>query len=512
MAVPSLITLGLPMATSVSLAAVTVGVTVIARRLRLSGSRSLAAAGVGACLAVIYLGAILIVETWVTGGLYHVGWYLGLICQDTWSMAVIITGVGLGVLVWGKNVGFWRRERLAVRRCPECRYDMSGLTDAETCPECGLEVVDEWTFRPYRPRPWAVRMGWGLVTVGVLTFVWMPVVQDGWLSVVPTRLLLWRAINSDRVPEAFAEEIEKRLRKDGARYLYRERLWEGREGLLADLWKQVVALDSRGKTDQNAAEQARFLMSLVPERFSARPAIENALAGVNAPRNITETYLLSRLEGWPDSLKTLAEACRADPYVVTRARAWSESFAHGWVNAADFKLWIETEQEPQAMFQANDAFARFATPEMLDVIRKTPPKAETTAFGPAVIRHRLATPSDLVDNLRMMWSRTYPRYGADRAVPGILLFQAELPGDTDLRPRLLRLITAAAKSENAADRWVVAYTVNGESPPIMGAHEDSSPWPELLPVLLEWRSRETDDHTLRFLDAAIRYQQRPRRK
>lgn len=114
-----------------------------------------------------------------------------------WTGAGTIAAAGALLLAWAF---FWDRAR-GRKRCPKCWYDMAGIAPAAnstwTCPECGVVIPRERRLRRTRRRwRWSLA-GLILIALGAGAPIREQVRRDGWLSFVPTRVLLW-ATFSDR--------------------------------------------------------------------------------------------------------------------------------------------------------------------------------------------------------------------------------------------------------------------------------------------------------------------------
>lgn len=104
----------------------------------------------------------------------------------------------------------WADRARGRRRCPHCWYDMRG-TPGRRCSECGREArCERDLFRTRRRR--GVALGGATMCALGLAAYWTPEVRrDGWLSIVPTEVLLrfsppavelppWGASNWDKDP------------------------------------------------------------------------------------------------------------------------------------------------------------------------------------------------------------------------------------------------------------------------------------------------------------------------
>lgn len=119
------------------------------------------------------------------------------------------------------------------RRCPRCRYDMAA-TPAVTCPECGRTAARERDL-------FTTKRHWGLAAFCLLLLAAGPFLilcgrglQDGWPSVVPTRVLIWRMTDLDDWGSEWLNELEERVARPGTPDRHRVRLIERCIAVLAD--------------------------------------------------------------------------------------------------------------------------------------------------------------------------------------------------------------------------------------------------------------------------------------
>lgn len=103
-----------------------------------------------------------------------------------WVLALVLAGVG-GWLVMRGLFGD-RRLVSRSRRCPRCRYDMTGLPGGMTCAECGFTARDEASWYGGRCRPAQALVG-GVVLLAAFAAVSWPVGREkGYLSMLPLRV------------------------------------------------------------------------------------------------------------------------------------------------------------------------------------------------------------------------------------------------------------------------------------------------------------------------------------
>src|SRR5262245_36878945 len=86
------------------------------------------------------------------------------------------------------------------RRCPKCWYDLRG-TPGLTCSECGYVARREWALFRTRRRWRAGVLALLVAASGVAVALTPKVRRDGWLSVVPTTVLLW-LLPPEPIPES----------------------------------------------------------------------------------------------------------------------------------------------------------------------------------------------------------------------------------------------------------------------------------------------------------------------
>src|SRR5262245_44364899 len=110
-----------------------------------------------------------------------------------YALGALLAAGGLRLGWWA----LWGDRARGRRRCPKCWYDLRG-TPGRRCSECGYEARSERKLHKSRRR-W----GWALLAstavVGALTLGLTPKTRrDGWLSPVPTSILLFFAPQAGR--------------------------------------------------------------------------------------------------------------------------------------------------------------------------------------------------------------------------------------------------------------------------------------------------------------------------
>lgn len=110
------------------------------------------------------------------------------------AVALVAAIGGVMLAAWG----LWSDRSSGRRRCPRCWYDLRG-TPGMRCSECGREGRSERDFSRSRRRRPAVAAAVVLAMLGVACYLMPQVRRDGWLSLVPTDVLLRMA------PQAGAE-------------------------------------------------------------------------------------------------------------------------------------------------------------------------------------------------------------------------------------------------------------------------------------------------------------------
>lgn len=103
-----------------------------------------------------------------------------------WVLALVLAGVG-GWLVMRGLFGH-RRLVSRTRRCPRCRYDMTGLPGGMTCAECGFTAHDEASWYGGRRRPVQALLGVVALLAAFAAVSWPVGREMGYLSMLPLRV------------------------------------------------------------------------------------------------------------------------------------------------------------------------------------------------------------------------------------------------------------------------------------------------------------------------------------
>ncbi|MHC4948697.1 MAG: Rpo12/RPC10 RNA polymerase subunit family protein [Planctomycetota bacterium] len=187
-----------------------------------------------------------------------------------WATGGAAALLGLAVLA----VALFADRARGRRRCPRCWYDLSG-TPGLQCPECGHAARRERAlFRTRRPRRW-IAVALALLAAGAGLALRPTIRRDGWLSLVPTRALLWTLPFADDPEGAIPQELLARMRgaapRDGERRAFFRRIargdpgarpvgpaWRAKYGELVTRWRRQVggAWFQGGPYEGRAAEQA----------------------------------------------------------------------------------------------------------------------------------------------------------------------------------------------------------------------------------------------------------------
>ena len=143
------------------------------------------------------------------------------------------------------------------RRCPRCWYDMA-YSPSWTCPECGYSARSEKDLSRTRRRPRIAILGMiGAALIG--GFVIDRANQQGWMSHMPTSVLLWLLPAADNPSGSIFTELEQRMARD----------------MLSDeQWLIVFERAAKGEGsarppgDEWRAKYGRFLRSWYPQLLS----------------------------------------------------------------------------------------------------------------------------------------------------------------------------------------------------------------------------------------------------
>ncbi|MEM9165986.1 MAG: hypothetical protein AAGB48_03065 [Planctomycetota bacterium] len=177
-----------------------------------------------------------------------------------------------GVLVW---LGWAGRRRIVsrTRRCPRCRYDMTGRPGEMTCPECGLIALDEAAWYGGR-----LRVRWLVAGALVLLLAagvggWPFARERGLISLLPLRaqveiwptwLRAWRALDLDTTQEwnaisGLGRRIAGYDQLTGTYHADRELALAAFERCMHELRTQPVTSQS--------AEDAAYIVGMVPIQY-----------------------------------------------------------------------------------------------------------------------------------------------------------------------------------------------------------------------------------------------------
>src|SRR5262249_10642473 len=115
---------------------------------------------------------------------------------DAWT-AVGAALICLGAVI--TVVGWRGRVMRGERRCPRCGHDLRG-TSSLRCTECGRTAASERQLVARRRRSAVVMGGVILCLVGVLSARGRDVRAHGWLSLVPTPVLIALLPPPDQMP------------------------------------------------------------------------------------------------------------------------------------------------------------------------------------------------------------------------------------------------------------------------------------------------------------------------
>lgn len=114
----------------------------------------------------------------------------------------LLIGVGWALLLGGIAIAYWwgwRDPFSRIRRCPQCRYDMTA-TSGRKCPECGTEARNEKVMHRKRRRYRWIAVGLVIMLSSWFVFRWPEYQKTSWttgpLAFVPRTVLVvvWPAI------------------------------------------------------------------------------------------------------------------------------------------------------------------------------------------------------------------------------------------------------------------------------------------------------------------------------
>ncbi|MEM8757417.1 MAG: hypothetical protein AAGF47_06515 [Planctomycetota bacterium] len=103
-----------------------------------------------------------------------------------WLGSVLLAAVG----GWLGMRGFFGNRRIAslTRRCPRCKYDMTGRPDAMTCAECGLTAKHESQWYGGRRWLWPIVLSGAMLVSSFALGSWPITRQTGYLALLPLRV------------------------------------------------------------------------------------------------------------------------------------------------------------------------------------------------------------------------------------------------------------------------------------------------------------------------------------
>ncbi|MEO0630014.1 MAG: hypothetical protein AAFY46_04710, partial [Planctomycetota bacterium] len=156
-----------------------------------------------------------------------------------WLGAVALSGVG----TWLVLRGLFGHRRIAsrTRRCPRCKYDMTGRPGEMTCTECGFTAADEARLYGGRRRWWVVVLG----VLGWISGVAMLIVPESmerrgvaWALPAPIRdrFLVELVVLDDRTAGQVVRDAVERVASDTAEptdHRLLERVLEGATDAMA---------------------------------------------------------------------------------------------------------------------------------------------------------------------------------------------------------------------------------------------------------------------------------------
>lgn len=137
-------------------------------------------------VALVTLGSLIVIAGRYVRLSYDPDSALDLDPGDIWPVAAPL---GLVVGLAAMYLGLFGDRCKGRRRCPKCWYDMKGAPGLR-CPECGHNVANARLFYRSRRRKRVVVVGLLACALGLST-VYVPRVREGgWVSIVPTTVLI----------------------------------------------------------------------------------------------------------------------------------------------------------------------------------------------------------------------------------------------------------------------------------------------------------------------------------
>ncbi|MFO0829318.1 MAG: hypothetical protein U0572_14365 [Phycisphaerales bacterium] len=214
--------------------------------------------------------------------------------------------VSIVALVWHALFGDKSHGR---RRCPRCWHDMTGATSLR-CTECGHDAPSEEAL--FRTRPyWGRAILWLAVLVGGAIYLRLQVTQQGVVTFLPARALVWFLPSTPSTAGSTSEVLTELLVRLSAGSLSDEvlerlvdRVVEGDDEALpcSPEWQTrygPIALALIGAAE-NETDSERPMRALV-ERLRALPPHVAIAVGAPVRADSDIPAELALLEWWPPS-------------------------------------------------------------------------------------------------------------------------------------------------------------------------------------------------------------------
>jgi len=170
------------------------------------------------------------------------------------------------------------------RRCPKCWYDMSA-SPTRVCSECGYEAGSDRPLRRTRRR-WRVAAAGALLLLAVPAAMLTPKIrEDGWVSVVPTTVLvLWAPRYESEDHPVFAELLRRIDAVDESTADPVAPLWEWQ-------WRYLVnASIPRGGSGRATAARGKRQPGDPHDILITRAVDENVLRRLGLIHQMAEEY------------------------------------------------------------------------------------------------------------------------------------------------------------------------------------------------------------------------------